>query len=164
MVRGLLLRLVRDEALADDLVQEALLRAMQASGTMRGDASPSTWLAAIAINLARDHFRSAKRAPATALLDEAGEVPAPVRIESEILQTEMSGCILGHIHRLPERQREAVLMYYFAGLGHRGIAAALEISEGNARIIVHRGLATLRESLGRECVLDFKDEVPCERR
>ncbi|MCR6628968.1 MAG: sigma-70 family RNA polymerase sigma factor [Magnetospirillum sp.] len=162
-VRGVLLRLVRDEALADDLVQEALLRATRAAATLRGEAAPATWLTAIALNLARDHFRAAKRAPTTAL-EEAGELPAPDHPEAEILQAEMSACILAHVARLPERQREAVLLHHFAGLSHREMAGPLGVSEGNARVILHRGLAALRASLSRECVLDFGDDVPCERR
>lgn len=163
-VRGVLLRLVRDEALAEDLVQEALLRASRAANRMRGEAAPATWLTAIALNCARDHFRAAKRRPTTTGLDDADAVPAADQPELEVMQAEMSGCILGHLARLPERQREAVLMHHFAGLGHREMAGALGVSEGNARVILHRGLAALRASLGRECKLDFGDHIPCERR
>lgn len=164
MVRGVLLRLVRDASLAEDLVQEALLRASRAADGMRGDAAPATWLTAIALNCARDHFRAAKRLPATSTLDEADAVAAPDQPETAALQAEMSGCILEHLARLPERQREAVLMHHFAGLTHREMAAPLGITEGNARVILHRGLAALRASLGRECKLDFGDRIPCERR
>jgi len=164
MVRNLLVRLVKNGALADDLVQEALLRATHSAGTLRGEASPGTWLTAIALNLMRDHFRAAKRAPLTTSLDQANEIPGSNRPEGDVLRAEMSSCILGHVTRLPARQREAVLLHHFAGLGHREMAAALDISEGNARVILHRGLETLRASLGRECVLDFSDEIPCDRR
>lgn len=163
-VRGVLLRLVRDEALAEDLVQEALLRASRAAADMRGEAAPATWLTAIALNCARDHFRAAKRRPATTALDEADAVAAADQPELEVIQAEMSGCILGHLARLPERQREAVLMHHFAGVGHREMAGVLGVSEGNARVILHRGLAALRASLDRECKLDFGDRIPCERR
>jgi RNA polymerase sigma-70 factor (ECF subfamily) len=163
-VRGILLRMVRDEALADDLVQEALVRATRATGSLRGDAAPATWLTAIALNLARDHFRAAQRRPQAVQLEHAENLPAPGAPERDILQAEMSECILGHIARLPERQREAVLLHHFAGLGHCDIAALWEISEGNARVILHRGVAALRTSLRRECVLNFSDDVPCERR
>lgn len=162
-VRGVLLRLVRDPALADDLVQEALLRATRSAASMRGDAAPSTWLTAIALNVARDHFRATKRAPLAAPLEQAEEMPDSCDTEGEVMQAEMSACILGHVARLPERQREAVLLHHFGGLGHRDIAAALETSEGNARVILHRGLAALRASLGRECSLNFRDDIPCER-
>lgn len=163
-VRGVLLRLVRDEALAEDLVQEALLRASRAANRMRGEAAPATWLTAIALNCARDHFRAAKRRPATTALDEAGTVPSADEPELEVMHAEMSGCILEHLARLPARQRDAVLMHHFAGLSHREMAAPLGVGEGNARVILHRGLAALRASLDRECKLDFGDRIPCERR
>ena len=162
--RGILLRLVRDEVLAEDLVQEALLRATRAAGSLRGDAAPATWLTAIALNLARDHFRAMQRLPQTVPLDHAENVSAPDRPERDVLQAEMSECILGHVARLPERQREAVLLHHFAGLSHGEIASLWRISEGNARVILHRGITALRTSLRRECVLDFNDDLPCERR
>lgn len=101
---------------------------------------------------------------AAASLEEAEQIPSADRPEAEILKAEMSGCILGHIARLPERQREAVLLHYFSGLDHRRIAETLGVSEGNARVILHRGLTALRAGLGRECVLDFGDDIPCEQR
>lgn len=162
-VRGFLLRLVRDPALADDLVQEALLRATRSAATMRGDAAPATWLTAVALNVARDHFRAAKRTPRSAPLEQAEDLPDSCDAEGEVMQAEMSACILGHVGRLPERQRNAVLLHHFGGLGHRDIAAALETSEGNARVILHRGLAALRTSLDRECALNFSDDIPCEQ-
>jgi RNA polymerase sigma-70 factor, ECF subfamily len=163
-VRDVLRRLVRDEALAEDLVQEAFLRAARAAGSLRGDAAPGTWLTAIALNLARDHFRSLKRIPQSEILALAEDIPDPCQAEIEVLRAEMSACILEHIARLKERQREAILLHQFAGLGHREIAAALGVSENNARVLLHRALQVLRTSLGKECILDFSDPIPCERR
>lgn len=163
-VRGVLIRVVRDEALADDLVQEALVRATRAADGLRGEASPATWLTAIALNLARNHLRSVRRAPAPVPLEQAGSVATPGEPETEVLRAESSGCILGHVARLPVRQRQAVLLAHFGGFSHREVASILEVSEGNARLILHRGLAALRDSLGRDCILDFGDPIPCERR
>jgi RNA polymerase sigma-70 factor (ECF subfamily) len=163
-VRGVLVHLVRDETLADDLVQEALLRATRTAGSFRGDAAPSTWLTAIALNMARDHFRALKRKPPAEPLELAMEIPDPLQTGTGILRAEMSACILEHVARLEERQREAVLLRYFAGLCHKEIAEALGISEGNARVTLHRGSAALRASLGQECILDFSDGFPCEPR
>ena len=163
-VRGLLLRLTGDPALAEDLAQEALLRAVRAFPRLRREASPGTWVTAIALNLARDHFRAAKRAPETLGLDDALEASVEATAENDVLQAEMSACILGHVARLPTGQRRAVLLHHFGGLGHAEIARQLGGSEGNARIILHRGLTTLRQSLSEGCVLDFRDPIPCERR
>jgi RNA polymerase sigma-70 factor (ECF subfamily) len=163
-VRRILVKRVKDYALADDLSQGVLLRAMRAADAMRGDASPTTWLTAIALNVVRDHFRAARRAPPAAALIQAEQLPAPAQPEHDLLKIEMSDCILGHVARLPGRQRDAVLMNHFAGFDHCEIGAALGISEANARVILHRGLKTLRTSLTRECNLDFDDDIPCDRR
>jgi RNA polymerase sigma-70 factor (ECF subfamily) len=163
-VRRILAKRVKDYALADDLSQDVLLRAMRAAGAMRGDASPTTWLTAIALNVVRDHFRAARRAPPAAALTQAEQLPAPAQPELDLLKIEMSDCILGHVARLPGRQRDAVLMNHFAGFGHCEIGTALGISEANARVVLHRGLKTLRTSLTRECNLDFDDDIPCDRR
>lgn len=160
-VRGLLLRWLKDEALADDLVQEALLRASRS--TCRGESSPRTWLSAIALNLARDHFRRQGRRP-TEDLEAAEHLRAEGDPERDALQAEMSACILAFIDRLGPRQRDAVLMHHMAGLSHREIAAALGVSEGNARVLLHRGLAALKVLLTQGCVIDLGDEVPCEKR
>lgn len=163
-VRGFLARLVKDAGLAEDLTQETLERAARACATLRGDAAPRTWLIAIALNLARSHFRAAKRAPKMAELEAADHLSAPDDPEREVLRAEMSSCILEHIDRLTPAHRDAVLMHHFAGLSHQEIAAALAVSEGNARVMLHRGLARLKASLGRECAIDLGEEIPCERR
>lgn len=163
-VRGLLLRLVKDAGLADDLAQAALERATRAADTARGEAAPGTWLAAIALNLARDHWRAAKREPGFTDLEDAAHLAAPDDPEADVLRAEMSACILGHVDRLPPAQRDCVLMHHFAGLSHREIAAAKGMAEGNARVLLHRGMARLKDSLGRECTITLGEAVPCEKR
>lgn len=163
-VRALLARIVRDDALADDLVQEALIRAVRAADGRRGESAARTWLVAIALNLARDHFRKAKRQPFVDDLEAADTVAASDDPEADVLRAEMSGCILDYIARLPPHQRDAVAMHHFAGLTHAEIAAALEVTEGNARVILHRGMAALKASLEGGCVINLGDSVPCERR
>ena len=84
--------------------------------------------------------------------------------ESNVLQAEMSACILGHVARLSPRQEQVVLLRHFGGLDHAEIARQLGVSHGAARVILHRALADLRRSLAEGCVLDFRDPIPCERR
>lgn len=163
-VRGLLRRLVKDDSLAEDLVQDALLRATRAMADRRGESSLRTWLTAIALNLANDHFRKTRRLPLFSPLEAAEFVAEPGHPERDILRAEMSSCILEFIDRLPERQREAVLMHHFAGLSHKEIAAALALSDGNARVTLHRGMAALKTSLERGCAIDLAADIPCERR
>ena len=127
-VRGFLLKLTRDPDLADDLAQEALLRAVRAFPRLRGEASPGTWITAIALNLARDHFRALRRAPETVEVSDASEMAVEAAAESDVLQAEMSACILGHVARLSPRQQQVVLLRHFGGLDHAEIARQLGVS------------------------------------
>ena len=140
------------------------MRAVRAFPRLRGEASPGTWITAIALNLARDHFRAVRRAPETVEVSDALELAVGAVAESNVLQAEMSACILGHVARLSPRQRQVVLLRHFGGLDHAEIARQLGVSDGAARVILHRAVAALRRSLTEGCVLDFRDPIPCERR
>ncbi len=80
------------------------------------------------------------------------------------MQKEMATCIGRYVLQLPERQLEAVALHDMGGLGHAEIALHLGISEGNARVLLHRGRAALRRILEEHCVLSFDDSIPCEPR
>lgn len=165
-VRGFVHRLVGNEAVAEDLTQETFLRAQRSSGAYRGEASERSWLCAIALNLVRDHFRAAKRTPATttdgAVLER---VPSDENIEQDLLKAEMSACIGGYLRQLPRAQYDVLALHDMGGLSHAEIAAVLGISTANARVLLHRGRAALRKILETHCVLSFGDDaIPCEPR
>ena len=164
-VRGFALRLVGDPALADDLAQEALGRAHRARGGFRGEAAERSWLFAIALNVVRDHFRAQARAPKTTS-DPAlmAALPAADNTEGSLLEREMATCIGGYVLRLPPRQQDAVALHDLAGLSHSEVAAALGVSEGHCRVLVHRGRAALKALLEENCELSFDDPIPCERK
>jgi len=165
-VRGFLRRLVRDEAVADDVTQEAFLRAQRSSSPHRGAASEKSWLCAIALNLVRDRYRADARGrevPTDAGVLE--EVATGSDAEQEVLQAEMSACVAEHLLQLPRPQYEVVALHDMGGLTHREIAALLGLTEGHSRVVLHRGRAALREILERNCILSLDgDPVPCERR
>ena len=89
-VRAFILKLIGDPSLADDLVQETLLRAHKSEAGFKGDASRTSWLCAIALNVMRDHFRATARRPKqvsdlkTLLVLRSDEV-----LEDDFLQREM---------------------------------------------------------------------------
>jgi RNA polymerase sigma-70 factor (ECF subfamily) len=163
-VRSFLSRLLKDDALAEDLTQETMLRAIRAVSGVRDEAATGAWLIAIALNQARDHFRAIKRRPPLDGMELAQDAPATEQPERALLQAEMSACILDHIARLPARQRDVVLMHQFGGLSAKEAAASLGISQGNARVLLHRGLNGLKASLERECSVSLAADIPCERR
>ncbi|MHA1154165.1 MAG: RNA polymerase sigma factor [Alphaproteobacteria bacterium] len=164
-VRSFVARLVRNDALAEDLAQETFVRARRSESSRRGESSLKTWLIAIALNLVRDHFRAAGRAPETVSADgaliglDSGE-----DIEHDLLEKEMSECIAEYLARLPSPYCDVVAFHDRAGLSHGEIAKVLDISQANSRVLLHRGRAALREILARSCVLSFDgDDIPCER-
>ncbi len=167
-VRRFLLRLVRDEALAEDLVQEVFLRAQRTRSRHRGEASERSWLCAIGLNLVRDHYRASRLNPAAAnesdacdrLLSDADEGP-----EQQVMEAEMTDCIAEFVVQLPRPQCDVVALHDAGGLTHPEIAALLDISEANSRVILHRGRKALQALLEEGCILSFDgDGIPCERR
>ena len=160
-------RVVGNADLAEDVVQEALLRAIASPAGFAGNAKPLTWLSAIALNVLRDHFRR----PATRREVGGGEETLealPSEDEDALLalmKDEMGACIGDHLMALPDRQREVLTLHDIGGASHAEVAAALGIAEGNARVLLHRARAALRDRLGRHCSLALgRDEVPCTPR
>jgi RNA polymerase sigma-70 factor (ECF subfamily) len=161
-VRRFVRRLVRDQALAEDLTQETFLHAQRSASAHRGEASERSWLCAVALNVVRDHFRATAcrpgAAPDPAILDQ---LPS----HEDILQAEMSACIAELLSQLPRPQYDVVALHDGAGMSHGEIATILDISPANSRVLLHRGRAALREILKENCVLSLDgDAIPCERR
>lgn len=166
-LRRFVLRLTGNADLADDIVQDTMVRALASPASFAGRSRPLTWLSAIALNVLRDHYRRpASRAETE--LDEAvlSTLPAGEQsAEMALLTGEMGACITAHVMALPERLRDVLILHHMAEASHAEIAAALDISEGNARVLLHRGRAALKERLASQCRLDFAgDAIPCTPR
>lgn len=158
-------KLVGNHALAEDIAQETFVRATQRIAKFRGDASLQSWLSAIAMNLVRDHFRKIARLPETvgdqSVLDTVPDCQDTS--EQTTLKQEMSSCIARYAGQLPRPQYDVVILHDMAGLNHREIAAELDLSESNSRVLLHRGRDALRKILEKNCALSFgQDEIPCE--
>jgi len=164
LVRSFIIRHVGDESLAEDLAQETFLRAQRTDHPHRGEASQRTWLCAIALNVIRDHYRAAGRVTAT------DPVPAQELVSEEdgeraLLESEMAACIGEFLLELPQSQHQVLALHEMAGLTHGEIAAVLDISVANSRVLLHRGRAALRALLRQNCELRFDaDGIPCERK
>ena len=157
-------RLVGNDTLADDIVQETLLRAHRGKAGFEGRANRQTWLAAIALNVTRDHFRRAPvRMEENAAGDEVlAQIPSTEDAEHALMEHEMGACITAHLMALPDRQREVLALHDIEGANHSEIALALEIGEGYARVLLHRARAALRARLREHCRLSFGgDPIPC---
>jgi RNA polymerase sigma factor (sigma-70 family) len=138
-LRGLLRRLCRDPALADDLAQQVLLTAWRALPTLRSVASFAPWLRRLAINawLAQ---RRAAGAQALAL-DDSIELPAPEPAAAERIDLDRA------LARLSAAERLCVVLAYSEGMSHSEISAATDLPLGTVKSHVRRGALRLREML-----------------
>jgi len=137
--------MVSDADLAQDVVQDAFLKAYRALGDFRGDAAFRTWLLTIAVNEARGALRKRGRRRETAL-ENAGPVRDDGRDpEEEVLMNTEAQRARAMMERLPEKQRLSVSLRVEDGLSFREIGSAIGSSEGAARVNYFHGIRRLRE-------------------
>lgn len=137
MVRGR-----REEA--EDLTQEALLRAFKALGRFRGDCKFSTWLRRIAVNLTLNRLQK-KQLPASSIDEEPPEGGRPVEIpdesfgpERKLDQNELKRALEAAIEQLSPNLRTVFVMREVEGLSHEEIAEVLETNSQAVRVRHHR--------------------------
>ncbi len=132
-----------DPADVEDLVQETFLRAFQAAGRWRGEASFRTWLLTIARNRLRDHHR--RQGGRRVLALEEGEAFAPDDPAALVEATELEDRLEAGLRRLPRLQREVFLLRAQQGLAYEAIAEALGTTPGAARVHYHHAVKRLKE-------------------
>jgi RNA polymerase sigma-70 factor (ECF subfamily) len=152
-----LFRMVRNQAVAEELAQEVFLRVYRSRESYRAEAKFTTWLYRIATNLAVNHARDTKheRSAQTLYLDqpdeESGTTPDLAddepSAEQQLMQKERMAAIKTHVMALPERQRMAVLMHKYQGMDYREIGDVLKLSESATKSLLFRAYQTLREKL-----------------
>lgn len=150
-------RMVRNQAVAEELAQEVFLRVYRSRKTYRAEARFSTWLYRIATNLGVNHARDTRqeRAASTIYLDEAdsdtGSTPDLADVtpgaESALLRRERMDAIRDVVQTLPERQRTAVLMHKYEEMDYKQIGDVLKLSESATKSLLFRAYQTLREKL-----------------
>ncbi len=151
LVYGIALRSTKRPSDAEDLAQEAFIRAYRAldgyDPARIGELRPRGWLAAIVGNLSRNHAR--RRPPVTADLETLADrpdtySPGPERTAE---QRESARFWRERLDALPLRYRRAVELRHVSGLSYPELAAALERPLGTVKSDVHRGVRLLRESI-----------------
>jgi RNA polymerase sigma-70 factor (ECF subfamily) len=150
-------RMVRNQAIAEELAQEVFLRVYRSRETYRAEARFSTWLYRIATNLGVNYARDTRheRTASTVYLDETdsetGTTPdvadTTISVEAQMLRQERMNAIREHVMALPERQRMAVLMHKYEGMDYKQIGEVLKLSESATKSLLFRAYQTLREKL-----------------
>jgi RNA polymerase sigma factor (sigma-70 family) len=146
---GLALRVLRDERLAEDAVQEGFLTVWRTAGAFRAErAKASTWILTLVHRRAVDLVRREERrrveplsdeTAATASTGEATDEAAWLRFERERVQSAL--------RQLPDVQREALELAYYGGFSQSELAERLGVPLGTIKSRMFAGLARLRELL-----------------
>ncbi|MGF1445669.1 MAG: RNA polymerase sigma factor [Pikeienuella sp.] len=139
-------RLLGDRADAEDVAQEAMLRLWRQAPSWRyGEARVSTWLYRVTRNLCIDRIR--RRRPGAALEDVAEpQDPAP-SVLARLAETERARALAAAIGALPERQRRAVVLRHFDGLGNPEIAERLDCSVEAVESLLARARRSLSKTV-----------------
>jgi RNA polymerase sigma factor (sigma-70 family) len=135
--------LVGDLEIAQDIAQEAFLRAFGRFADIRKPHSFPAYLRATIVNLTRKHFkrRGLERLYLDRLRTRREESVAPPNTEEREVVTQA-------LLQVPERQRAALLLHYYEDLSEYEVADLLGVSEQATRSLVARGRKALREQLG----------------
>lgn len=151
---GFLRRLMGGREDAEELVQEVFVRVVRTIGDYEHDGRFEAWLFRIARNLARDDFRRQRRSPGIVSLDGAplGDSfgsddpidPTDQRPFGGLERSEDADRLQVALNRLPEAEREVILMRHYGQMSFQDIAETMGTPLGTALARAHRGLAKLR--------------------
>jgi RNA polymerase sigma-70 factor (ECF subfamily) len=140
-------RFCGDRGRAEEMAQEAFLRAFRGLDGYRGDAAFSTWLFALATNLYRSELRRIPQR--TVALDDAPEPSDPdSMIEAHELR-DRDLVVRRAVLALPPKYREAMLLFYFHEMDVPAAAQSLGLPVGTVKARLHRGRELLRSKLPR---------------
>lgn len=141
-------RLTGNDADAQDLVQEVLLRVRRGLATYQ-PGSMEGWLSRIATNAFLDDVRKRKRRPTDPLPDDPERVlAAGDDVESAIARVSLGDEVQAALRTIPDDFRVAVVLCDVVGLPYDEIAERLDVPVGTVRSRIHRGRSALRKVLG----------------
>ncbi|MCC6659534.1 MAG: sigma-70 family RNA polymerase sigma factor [Phycisphaerales bacterium] len=156
-LHSLALRLCRNKADAEDMVQDVFLQALRKWHTFRGEADPGTWLYAIAARACKAHSRrkggaDARQIPVSQLMpwsertvmEVAAAVPGE---ESQSERGEAIARVQAEIARLPEHLRLTLVLKDVLGLSVQDTAVALGLAENTVKTRLHRARLALRKAM-----------------
>jgi RNA polymerase sigma-70 factor (ECF subfamily) len=144
-------RMVGNHADADDVTQEAFVKAYLSLGDFRGDASFFTWLYRIALNLSLNALR--KRQLLTYVRDSEILVrllPADDDPQKDLEGREVASALRRAVERLPEKQRAVFVLRYYDEMSYDEIAEVTKTSVGGLKANYFHALRKVREAMRHE--------------
>ena len=152
----LISRFVRDPAEAEDVTQDAFIKAYRALPGFRGESAFYTWLYRIGINMAKNHLLANKRrAPTSTPFDaeesESFEDASLLREvntpENELMSKQVVGVVQASLQQLPEDLRSALTLREIEGLSYEEIAIVMDCPIGTVRSRIFRAREAVAENL-----------------
>ncbi len=154
-ILGLVVRFVHDPHEAQDVTQEAFIKAYRALANFRGDSAFYTWLYRIAINTAKNYLVSRNRRPPSSDVDSSDaefydgdhglkDMASPERL---MLRDEIDETVQRSIKQLPENLRRALTLREFDGLSYEDIAAVMQCPVGTVRSRIFRAREAVDKAL-----------------
>ena len=148
-------RYVSDWSEAQDVSQEAFIRAYRAIGAFRGDSAFYTWIYKIAINTAKNYLVSRGRRPPigdiaiedAVQLDGASQLRDRATPERELMRQEIERTVFDTVEELPEELRTAITLREVDGLSYEEIAEAMNCPIGTVRSRIFRAREAIDERL-----------------
>ena len=152
---SLVSRYVSDSSEAQDVAQEAFIKAYRAIGRFRGDSAFYTWLYRIAINTAKNWIVAKNRRPPASDIDAVDaeqygmssrlkEISTP---ENEMLREEIERTVYDTIASLPEDLRTAIMLREMDGMSYEEIATTMDCPIGTVRSRIFRAREAIDEEL-----------------
>jgi RNA polymerase sigma-70 factor (ECF subfamily) len=154
-VYQLCFRMVGNRHEAEDMAQEAFVRAYVNISSFNQDLKFSTWLFRIATNLCIDRLRKKKpdyfldaEVSGTEGLTMYSQIPSNTPLpESELESLELQETVQKEILKLPDKYRAAIVLKYIEGLSLNEISEILDLPLGTVKTRIHRGRESLRKQL-----------------
>lgn len=153
-VIALIRRFVKNEAEAEDLAQEAFIKAYRALGNFRGDSAFYTWLYRIAVNTAKNGLEVNKRRPqADVDIDEIGEYAFDEHLQQQdtpenmLASEDLRRIVAETLEKLPDDLRRALMLREFDGMSYEEIAQAMGCPIGTVRSRIFRAREAIDQAI-----------------
>jgi RNA polymerase sigma-70 factor (ECF subfamily) len=163
-VRKFILSLVRDEWVADDLIQETFLRIQNNLESLKDPSKLSSWIFRIAYNLCQDHFRQLKISRKEERIDQEESedfkealIQRGADIQKDLEQRQMGECVQNQMNLLPDSLRTVLVLFDMMEFKHQEIADILGITVENVKVRLHRARKKLKDILEEACTFE-RDE------
>ena len=163
-VRKFILASVKNESVADDLVQETFIKIQENLDSLRDPEKISSWIFRIAYHLCQDHFRILKKSSSQEDIHDALVTLQDSSIQEELEQGEMSRCVQDKLSLLPEALRSVIIFSDIMDFSHQEIADILGLTVQNVKVRLHRARKKFKAILERECTfeVDERSVLVCE--